>query len=220
MDIVYLDYLATNGRTPMHLASPGVKMLFAAMAVTGAVTSRDLRAAAAVLAVVLALTVQAGIPIHRAAHFLVYPAVFGWIFSGTGHLLGAFRSVAAAGALILLLGTTTFSSMHAIFARIMPGALADSVYMTYRSFFLLADQMAAVARVLRLRGSGSVPAVGAAIGTSLVHSIDIGERVYGVLVIRGYGAGIAPHGDMPRLSSRDAYPVCAGVLILLAGTML
>ncbi|MGE5485935.1 MAG: CbiQ family ECF transporter T component [Ignavibacteriales bacterium] len=220
MDIAYLDYLSTSGRTPMHRASPAVKMLFATLAVAGAVAARDLRAASAVLAIMLGLSVWACIPVHRAAHLLAYPALFGWIFSGDEPLLGALRAVAAAMALILLLGTTTFASIHAILARMMPRVISDSVYMTYRSLFLLAGQITALGRVLRLRGGRSLSAVGAAFGTALVHSIDTSERVYSVLVVRGYGQGMASLGPAPALTLCDIYPVCAGIVILLAGTML
>lgn len=220
MDITYLDYLSTSGSTPMHRASPVSKIVFAALAVAGAIASRNLRAASAVLALLLGLFVQAGIPIHKMAHLLVYPALFGWVFSGTEPALGMVRSVAAASALILLLGTTTFASIHAVMARVMPRTLADSVYMTYRSFFLLVDQISAFARVLRLKGARSLSAVGAALGTALIHSIDTSERVYRVLVVRGYISGIVPPGRLFEFTAYDTYPICMGALALLAGMML
>lgn len=225
MDIAYLDYLSSSGNSVIHRASTTSKIAMAALCVAAAILSTGVRSATAVFAAVAGLAAAAGIPAGRMGHLLLYPAFFGWVFSTGDPVLGVLRSVSAAAALIVLLGTTTFVSLHSVLERVLPGILADSVYMTYRSFFLLAGRLTAVGRVLRLKGARSPSAIGAALGTALIRSIDLSERTYRVLVLRGYATGIRSssdrrRGDVAGLTRYDALPVIVGLALLcLARTL-
>jgi energy-coupling factor transporter transmembrane protein EcfT len=220
VDLSYLDYLSTCGRTPLHRAGPLSKVLLAAAFVASAVLARDTRAGLAGASLGVVVILVAGIPARVAAGLLAYPAVFGWAFSAGDPWLGCLRAVTAAGGVIAVLGTTRFSDVHSIVAACMPRLLADSIYLTYRSFFILSDEVARVSRAVRLKGARDLRALGAAAAAALLRSVDISERLYMVLIMRGYDETVRPAPRETTLSPCDAWPVLLGAAALCVSLML
>jgi urocanate hydratase len=102
-----------------------------------------------------------------------------------------------------LITTTPFVDIFAAVSRVMPAIVSDALFMGYRSFFILINQLQDLLRAVRLRGgagSGLVQQLrtyGQVLGVVILHSADMTERMYQVMIVRGYSQRIESTRDWP-----------------------
>jgi cobalt/nickel transport system ATP-binding protein len=231
MDIAALDRWAVAGRSRIHSASPPAKLAATAMFVACAAIARDVFTLSALYISLAALVVTARLPIRRTLMIAAYPALFALLFAFSqwnGHwaspVVIVLKAIDAGLAMVLLLGTTPYPQLFAIIGRALPRLVADGLFMTYRSFFLLLEAMDHLITALRLRGGlhrgrpmRTIRNLGAALGVLLVRSLELGQRLYEALRLRGYAGRFPSDGSWKRLiPARDALPVIVGALFLAA----
>lgn len=230
MDIAAIDFWANSGRSTLHRASALGKGIAALAFVAAAVV-----ATSPYLLVVIYLLLVAGVfctrlPASRLLLIAAYPVVFALLFAVSrwdGRLetpvLILLKALTAAQAMVLLITTTPYPDLFAALGRGLPGVLADGLFITYRSFFLLLREMDRMLTALRLRGglrSGRIVAstanVSRALGMLLVRAVDLAERLYSVLKARGYRGRIYASPRWRSVSAPDLVPLAAaGVALAL-----
>jgi energy-coupling factor transporter transmembrane protein EcfT len=99
--------------------------------------------------------------------------------------------------------------------RRVPAILGDALFMTYRSLFLMIDRFDQVLTAARLRGGlvGADPVrsagvVARSLGGMLLYSVDLSQRTYDVMRLRGYDGRLSVH--VPR----SRRPVVSAALVL------
>ena len=210
MDLAFIDHMAANGDTPLHQVRAGIKLAASGLLIAATIVASTPPAAATATAAVVGLAVATRQPLRRLAGIAVYPVLFAGLFA-----LGWARSDLAFAAVIvirafnsgliaaLLMATTTFVDVFAVLTRALPGSVADGLFMAYRAFFLLFDELGRVLQAIRLRG-GAGPTWGAqlrtygeAMAVIVIHAADMTERMYRMMTVRGYSGRIqsarAPH---------------------------
>lgn len=229
MDIAALDRWAVQGGSPWHRASPLAKVAAAALAIAAVVASRDLTALVTLYLLLAACMTLARLPLGRVLAIAAYPAIFAVLFAvsrwdGTWQTPAVIllKAVGAAMAMVLLITTTPYPDLFAVFSRVLPRLVADALFMTYRSFFILLEGMDHLTTALRLRGGlqrrkplRTIRNLALALGVLLIHAIDLSQRLYAVLILRGY-QGRFPTGPRGREGGLrcDAVPLLAGVVLL------
>ncbi len=234
MDLAFIDFLATRGHRGWHLASPAAKLLFTVVTVVAVIIAGQLLSLALILALLLVMMTAARLPVTRLLHFLAYPAFFGGIFAAS-HVGGGWvqpvmlvlKAVTVAAGGLLLVATTPMVDIFAHLRLVLPPAVVEAMFFTYRSFFLLLGRLQDLHAALRLRGGyttfrlvANVRNVAAPLGVLLITAMDTGERMHRVLVLRGYRQGCGLPGRLAPFSSWDWVPCLAGAGILLAAVML
>lgn len=232
MDVAVLDRSAVSGRSHLHLAAPRAKLLAFALLLASIVVTTNLFVVLALLLVLLALVAAERLPARSMLPLAAYPAIFAAVFafaSAPDALAAALivaKAVTAALAAVTLMFTTPYPQVFAAVQRVTPGLVGDALFMTYRAIFILADKLADLTRAIRLRAgiAGTHPVRSArattrALGGLLLYSVDLAQREYDVLVLRGY-SGRLKVAERPSLSPITDRVLVAGALALLgAATM-
>jgi energy-coupling factor transporter transmembrane protein EcfT len=240
MRIADLDRWATARTSWLHRASPVAKWLLLFAAVGLAVLSST---PWPLLAGYLALIVAAAtcrLPLRSLvlASLLPVPliglyAVSRWDGSPLTPLTIVGKGLVTAMAGLLVAATTPFPDLLAPPTRVLPRLVGDSLVLTYRAIFILAERVEALWLGIRARGGffrrpplGALPwsARGTTIGRrldvtttglalSLLRGIDLNTRMYDVMRMRGYQGRLAPTRSL-ALRAADWRP------LLLAGALL
>ncbi|MCL4534643.1 MAG: ATP-binding cassette domain-containing protein [Bacteroidetes bacterium] len=233
MDIASIDYWANSGTSPLHRGSALAKGI-AALAFVAAVVVTSSPYLLATLYLLLLVGVFASrLPARKLMMIAAYPTLFALLFAASqwnGNFAGPItillKALTAAQAMVLLITTTPYPDIFAGVGRLMPGLLADGLFLTYRSFFLLLSEMGRVLTALRLRGGlrkgrylSNAANLARALGMLLVRAIDLSERLYGVLRVRGYRGRLEPGPRWRTVSRADAMPLAYGAAALVLASV-
>ncbi|MBI5231259.1 MAG: hypothetical protein HY876_03740 [Coriobacteriales bacterium] len=199
MDLAAVDRSATQGRSWLHDAAPAAKLISLAAVLGAVLVSWNVLVLAGIALALAAAVVAARLPLRLAALLAGYPSVFALIFafaSGTGFVNSATivaKAVTAALAAVLVVLTTPYPRIFSPLQRVTPTIVGDALLMTYRSAFLLLEKFAETLRAIRLRAGlrgrqvvRSGRAATLALGSVLLYSLDLAQRDYDVLRLRGY----------------------------------
>jgi cobalt/nickel transport system permease protein len=210
MDVQFIDELAANGRTPLHDALPWAKIAASAALLAASIAARTPLAAAAAAAAVVMFASASGNQLRHAVAMALYPVLFaglfalGWIRSSPLFALTVVIRAFSAGLVAATLITTTpFVDVFAAVSRVTPAIVSDALFMAYRSFFILVDQLQDLLRTVRLRGGAGRSLVeqlrtyGQVLGVVILHSADMTERMYRVMIVRGYSQRIESAREWP-----------------------
>lgn len=229
MHLADIDYLAFRGNSLWHKASALSKIIFAAVVVSAVVVTQKLFHLVLTLSFLLGLLLMAGVPLTKFGHLLFFPAFLGSIFAFSGIsgswwqvVLVIIKSVTAASALLLLIATTGAPAIFACLRLIFPPLIVDALFITYRSFFILLDELTRLFTALKVKAGYSpvrlilnLRNIANALGLLLIRSLEISERMYKVLALRGYQEGLLFSGSWYQPTKYDLGPLLASALVLL-----
>lgn len=217
MDISKVDYWATSGTSMLHRASVRSKLLATACVIASVVITRDIAGLACLLAVVMITVRAAGLRPGKILLIAIFPSLFALLFAagyaGTGWELPAaiiLKALTAASSMVLLVSTTPYTQVAGYLGRMLPRVIADGLFMTYRSFFIMLELLGHFIDALRLRGgfrpgralAGAVN-IGSGIGMLFIRSYDKSQRLYDVMSVRGYSGMLAAPVKSKGMSLAD-----------------
>ena len=223
MDIRSIDRSAIGDLGWLHRVSPVAKMAAFALVLAAVVVTWNALVALALLLALVAAAVSSRVDLRLAFTLAVYPALFALLFALTSApdaLTGAtfvLKAVAAGLAAVTIVLTTPYPQIFAPVQRIVPSIVGDALLMTYRTTFLLLGKFSDLIRAVRLRAGlrGTHPvrmarATTTALGSLLLYGLDLAQRDYDVMRLRGYSGRMRIH--LPHTHSRlaDAALVAAG----------
>lgn len=198
-----IDYLACSGRTPWHRASAIGKLLLTLLLVMASVFTPSWVVLLGLLVTALALPLSAKLPLPLIAAAASTPLMFSAIFvfarwrgDFAEVLVLAMRPMIASLTALWLVGTTPYPDLFAPLSRILPHAIGDGLFLTYRAVFALLARIERLWRALILRGAMSGPLrqraamTGGAIGTIVLSGFDRSQRLYQVMMLRGHSGRI------------------------------
>jgi cobalt/nickel transport system permease protein len=228
MDIYLIDYWAQSGQSRWHQASALAKMVGTALTIAAVVLSGDVFVLVAIYLLLAAVVAGTRLDTRRILLIAAYPGLFAVLFALSrwdGDWLTPAtimaKALTAALATVLLIVTTPYPDVFAALQRVLPRLVGDALFLTYRAFFLTLESMDHLLTALRLRG-GLVPGhyltnarnIASSLGLLLINSLDMSQRLYDVLAVRGYSGRLAGSDRWRRLSPYDWPPIGLGVLAL------
>lgn len=227
MDVTAVDRSAISGDTLLHRAAPASKLVATGLLLGAVMTVGDPLVAAGVA---LSLTGAAGavrLPLRQMLPLALYPALFALIFAfaaAPGPVTGALvvlKAVTAALAVVTLMFSTPYPQVFAPLQRVTPQVVGDALLMTYRSLFILAEKFADLTRAVRLRAGlsarqpiRSAQATVRALGGLLLYSLDLSQREYDILYLRGYEGGLRVSPQRSADRTADVAALLYAALIL------
>ena len=227
MDVTAVDRSAVLGHTLLHRAAPRSKLVAAGLLLAAVVTVNDPLVAAGLALSLVGAGAAVRLPLRHMLPLALYPALFAVVFAfaaAPGPATGALfvlKAVTAALAIITLMFSTPYPQVFAPVQRITPAIVGDALLMTYRSLFILAEKFSDLLRAVRLRSGISArqpvraaQATTRALGGLLLYSLDLSQREYDILRLRGYEGGmrVRPHHSTDR--SADVAALLYGALML------
>lgn len=227
MRIAAIDESATGGRSWLHRASPKTKLAAFALVLAAVVVSWNLLVVLGVALALAAVAESARLPRRDVYALAFYPGLFALVFAFAAApdvLTGALfvsKAVTAALAAVILVFTTPYPQVFAPIQAVTPTLVGDALLLTYRSLFLLLEKFLELTRAVRLRSglSGRQPLQAArattrSLGGLLVYSLDLAQRDYDVMRLRGY------EGRLRALLPRAASPAADALLLAAAAGVL
>lgn len=220
--LAQIDYLACAGRSPWHRASALGKLVLAAAFVGVAVVTPSWAVLLAMLLGAIALTSSARMPAGLIAAAASTPMLFAAIFvfanwngDARAALVLAMRPVIASLTALWLVGTTPYPDLFAPLSRLLPRAVGDSLFLTYRAVFALLARIERLWRAMFLRGGLDGPLrrrasmMGEAVGTVVLSGFDRSQRLYQVMTLRGHSGRICGCRHYLELTRADGWVVAA-----------
>lgn len=230
MDVRAIDLSATSGRSRLHGASPVTKLASFGLVLAAVVLQQNLLIVGACGMLLAALAVGSHLPLRAVFGLAAYPGIFAVVFALaaapdvlTGALFVARAVTAALGAIVLVF-VTPYPQIFAPLQRVLPEVVGDAMLMTYRSLFLLADKFEHLRLAIRLRSGLSrghpvraARASASALGSLVLYALDLSQREYDILRIRGYEGGLRVSRPAPESPASDAALLAgAGSLFVMA----
>ncbi|HEX2922854.1 MAG TPA: energy-coupling factor transporter transmembrane component T [Chloroflexota bacterium] len=228
MDISTLDLWATSGRSPLHRASALSKVVAALLVIAAIVAAQDLFVLLAIYLVLVAGVLTSRLPTLRVLSLAAYPALFALLFAVSawnGSLLDPLliitRAVTAATTMLLLIVTTPYHQLFAVLRHLLPKSIADALFITYRSIFILLDILGALLTALSLRGGflrgkplHNIRSLAAGVGLLLLRAIAYSEQLYTIMQVRGYSGTMVGGASWRQTTRMDLVPLLTAAAIL------
>jgi cobalt/nickel transport system permease protein len=202
-EIYLIDYYATSINSIIHKSSLLIKVAFTAFFLLVIITSTKSVQFILYIIIICLLILTARLPLLRILRWALYPVVFGLMFavsqifySPTLAQITVLRVFSTVLLMLLFVNTTGFTTL---FSLIPSKTLRNTFLLSYRFFFMIIDSMSSRMNILKIRGIGSAKlirrlnAISSVIAHSLIHTIEKAERVYRIMLIRGYNGRIGMH---------------------------
>jgi energy-coupling factor transporter transmembrane protein EcfT len=214
----------------MHRAAPAAKLMAFALVLVAVIVSANLLVVLGVTLSLLGLLAAMRLPARPMLALAAYPGLFAALYAFaaaaeplTGALIVA-KAVTAALAAVLLMFTTPYPQVFAPIQRVVPAVIGDALLMTYRSLFLLLERFGHMLTAARLRSglvgvhpSQSARVITRSLGGVLLYSIDLSQRTYDIMHLRGYDGRLVVSTQKSRSRAADAGLVAGGATLATAG---
>ena len=231
--LAQVDLLASSGRSPWHKASALAKLLLAALALGLAIAAPTLGLQITLYFAAALLLVTSHIPARLAFAAAGYPLLFVALFvalrwDGTLEtaLRVALRPLTATLITVWLIATTPYPDLFAPLSRVLPRAIADGLFLTYRALFTFLARSERLFRALRLRGGDHLPprrrltVAGEGLGTLVLHGFERSERLHATLRLRGYDGRVCGCRHWAEWTRADVLVLGAALMLVGAAIAL
>jgi cobalt/nickel transport system permease protein len=231
--IARIDWYASAGGTLWHRASALSKLLLAAALVGLAVFAPGWRLQALVFAAAALLASTSRLPARLVLAAAGYPVLFSALFvvstwDGTWAtpLRLVARPITASLTAVWLVGTTPYPDLFAPLSRLLPRAIGDSLFLTYRALFELLERIERLWRAMRLRGGNAAPArrrltsAGEGLGTLVLYGFERSQRLYAVMQLRGHSGRMCGCRHWAEWTRADLGVAAAAVAVGLGAALL
>ncbi|MDO8964542.1 MAG: energy-coupling factor transporter transmembrane component T [Coriobacteriia bacterium] len=231
MDIRVVDLSATSGTSDLHRAGTLSKLAAFTCILAAVVVQQNALIIAALLLALASLAIDSRLPLRVVLGLAAYPGIFAALFAlaaAPGLLGGALfvlKAMTAALAAVILVFTTPYPQIFAVVQRLTPEIVGDSLLMTYRSLFLLAEKFDRLRMSVRLRSGLSTghpvraaQATAGALGGLVLYALDLSQREYDVLRLRGYQGRLRLTLARSGNAGFDAALVAGAAIVLAVAT--
>lgn len=231
--LAQIDYLAVSQDSRLHAWSVLPKTIAFAAVLFGIVFSQRPRQVFLLLSILLLTLASSKLPLWL-CRWALYPAFFSLPFalakfsaSPLITLLMVTKAMLAALLLLTLAASTPFPQLLSVLALFLPPLLVDTVWFTYRLFFILLGKALQMLSALRRRGAfargnfcWSCRMVFNAWGWLLLLMLQVSQQLMQSYRLRGYDHSLPAQVECPPAGRRDwlgamlSIALVGGVLLL------
>lgn len=227
MDVAIIDYYANHGTSFLHKAKALWKIMFTALVIASIILTNEFYMLAGIYIALATIAIWTKLPVSRIITIAAYPAIFALIFAflvwnGSWVKVGVvvLKALAAALTMVLLIVTTPYPDVFNVLRPFLPRVIAEGLFLTYRSVFILIELTDELIKSLKVRGGitrrkylRNIRNFSSGIGLLLVKGFDYSEKLYGMMNIRGYGGRITTQGTNTSINRNDVLAISIGLLI-------
>lgn len=227
MDVAIIDYYANHGTSFLHKAKALWKIIFTALVIASIILTNEFYMLLGIYIALVTIAIWTKLPVSRIITIAAYPAIFALIFAfavWNGSWLKAgvimLKALASALTMVLLIVTTPYPDVFNVLRPFLPRVIAEGLFVTYRSVFILLELTDELIKGLKVRGGltrrkylRNIKNFSSGIGLLLVKGFDYSEKFYGMMNIRGYGGKITTQGAKTSINRNDVLAISIGLLI-------
>ncbi|MCD6402986.1 MAG: hypothetical protein J7K98_01500 [Candidatus Aenigmarchaeota archaeon] len=224
-EIFLIDYFSTSKKTFYHSATTFSKLIFFLCVLFSILLTQSLIFLSLTITILLALIKISDLPLTKILKWALYPTFFASIFaisqlssSSLLPLLSILKGFSSFLSVILLFSTTPYTKIFYFLSK-FSGFLGNVLFLTYRFFFVLLNDVENRIRSLKVRGLYSanklqtLKNISNLIGHVFLNSIEISEKFYNSLMIRGF-KGKFYHLEKESFGLKDLAIIFLGLGIL------
>jgi len=226
-EIYVIDSLASKGNSVVHRSSYITKTLFAALFLMIIIFTQNNYKLIAYIVATIALMFVAKLPVKKLITWSIYPLIFGLMFAVSQAFFSYHMAITTMlrvfSTVLLMLFFITTTRFAQIFNLIPSQTLKNTFLLTYRFFFMIIDSISQRMKIMGIRGLNQAKlgrrmnAFSSFIAHSLLHTIEKAERVYKIMMIRGYSGKIGIVADgMNKCDLFFIFPLAMVVWICFA----
>jgi cobalt/nickel transport system permease protein len=229
MDVAIIDYYANHGKSFLHKAKAFWKIMFTALIIASIIIANEFYLLLGIYIALVTIAIWTKLPVTKILTIAAYPAIFALIFalaSWNGSWLRAgvimLKALSAALTMVILIVTTPYPDIFNVIRPIVPKIIAEGLFVTYRSVFILLELTDGLIKGLKIRGGitrrkyiNNVKNFSSGIGLLLVRGFDFSEKFYGVMNVRGYDGKISSGNSQKSISRDDVIALIIGILIFV-----
>ena len=230
MDVTLIDYYANHGTSFLHRAGAYSKILFVTLLVASVIITREFYMLLGIYVTLLILALWTRLPLLKIIAISIYPTIFTLLFviaSWDGSWLKAgvvmLKALSAALTMVILISTTPYPDVFNVVRPLLPGIIAEGLFIAYRSLFILLKLTDDLIKGLSIRGglkkrryANNIKNFSSGISLLLVRGFDMSEKLYGVMNLRGYKGEARMVKQDIKASGGDLILISIGVSILAA----
>lgn len=233
MNIAQIDNISINGQSLFHKSGTLAKMSLTLFILAALMVTSQLEKLIIISIFLIFLLVFSRLKPLLIVKLLIYPLFFSLIFvfftksfSAYAPLILVLKATSAALTMIWLILTTPYIEIFSLLSRVLPSLLADLLFFTYRSFFILLEKLEDSLKIMRLRGAYSpvnilknLKNTGAIIANLFINSFEMSDRMYKVYSLRGY-RGSLPLGRKKLIKRNSDYLLILTGFLIFLGVLL
>ncbi len=227
MDVAIIDYYANHGKSFLHKAKAFWKIIFAALIIASIIITNEFYLLLCIYIALVTIAIWTKLSVTKILTIATYPAIFALIFaiaSWNGSWLRAgvimLKALSAALTMVILIVTTPYPDVFNAIRPAVPKIIAEGLFVTYRSVFILLELTDDLIKGLKVRGGitrrkyiSNVKNFSSGIGLLIVRGFDYSEKFYGVMNVRGYGGKISSGNTQNGIGRNDVIALIIGILI-------
>ncbi|MDI6826722.1 MAG: energy-coupling factor transporter transmembrane component T [Candidatus Aenigmarchaeota archaeon] len=226
MSSIYLiDYYSNSIDSIIHRSSIISKLIFLVLVLSSILLTKSLINLLFIVSTIFILIIVAKLPFLKILKWSLFLVFFASLFAvsqigyGLLPIQTTLKAMSASLLMLLIICTTPYPEIFSIFNRIST-TLASIMFLSYRFFFLLLDEIEMKLKAIKIRGgySGSLikrmKNIGMLIGSLFILSIEKSERIYNILRIRGFKGKVYCFREH-EFAPRDLLLIGIGLIILL-----
>jgi energy-coupling factor transporter transmembrane protein EcfT len=200
MKINDIDYYASCSDSFLHRINAKYKLASVFVVLLLALNAKSPQIPGLLYIIMLTVTTLSNIKKKEIILASFYPLVFLviFLFSVDNITIAFFSTIvlkvlSVSFSIALLIFTTSYAQIFKVISKFLPEFLTDTLFLTYRSIFILFTVIENIKTTLFLRSDlslkkplFSIKVLGSAIGFLVIKSIDSSEKMYENLKLRGY----------------------------------
>lgn len=200
MKITDIDFYANTKTTWLHKVPPPVKLLACFTIVVSAIFTNKIGILGSIFALVIINLLFSKLPVKKISALSLYPLLFlaVYFFSTNGlsihfALSYLFKVLSISTAFVTLVFTTTYIEIFRTLSIFMPTVLLNSLFLTYRSIFILWSTLENITMAMHFRGTlklnrplYTIQILGNALGYLIIKAIESNEKIYNSMRMRGF----------------------------------
>jgi energy-coupling factor transporter transmembrane protein EcfT len=227
IDLLAIDRWSTQRSGWLHRVSVPAKLGVALALIGALIVTREAAPLAVLYAVLVIALCTSRLPVLPVLGLSLLPVAMSAVFAVTrlGTTWESALAIVEKGAissltLLLVVSTTPSPELFRAIRRVMPGLLADMLFLAYRSIFILLGRALAARDALRLRGGPASPVQrlrrGGLIGAlSVLRATELATDQYAAMRLRGY-PGTRRTAPLTWRPSTDLVLMGGAALVLVA----
>jgi cobalt/nickel transport system permease protein len=228
MHIASVDHMATSGESFLHRARPVTKVSISFLFLFALIFSNHIYKVVLLLFVPVIFILLSRVNFKEIIHLALYPVIFSLLFaliqlqqSWIAAAMVMIKALGAALNMLVLITTTPYTDIFAVFSYVLPSIIVDVFIFTYRSFFILLDNIENMVKSIRLRGGFhpmkllfNLKNMAGALGVMIIHAFEMSERLYRIYALRGYNGKIPITREWGPLQRDDVLLVVSSLIVL------
>lgn len=223
-EIYLIDVYANKKNSVVHKSSFISKFIFTFIFLFLIIFSKNYLFILSSIIILTSLILLSKLPFYKILKWSLYGVIFGLMFALSQLFnswnLAIFTLLKVFSCILLMTWFTTTTGFIDVFYLVPSKTIRNMLLLTYRFFFMIIDSFSRRLRLAKIRGLNhskflvKLKSLSNIIAHELIHVLEKAERVYKIMLIRGFDGKISKRKKI-KLSKNDLVILLYLIVIIL-----